>query len=265
VANDFRFSRHEGERFFLDAETSRTSFALERALGGGWQIGVDIPYFRISGGVLDDVIDGWHSAFGMPDGGRNRRPQDELFVRLGAPGGDLLRMERAERGLGDVQLAGGRTIGRGEAPIFLRAVLKLPTGDEDILAGSGAADFAVTAQRSRRLALRKRSAAFFWGLGVALLGDAKRVRYPQEARSYLGMVGASLKVFPRMGVQLQLDAHTGLFDSPLKELGATAVQVSIGGFRDMGRGRTLEFGVNEDLNVGTAPDVALHLGFDWAL
>lgn len=265
IGNDFRFSRRGSERYYLDAETSRASFAFERGFAGGWSAGIEIPFLQIDGGVLDDVIDAWHSAFGMPDGGRNARADDQLFVRLAAPDGDLVRIERRERGLGDIQLAGGRVLGPPEAPFFLRAVLKLPTGDEEALAGSGAADFTLTIQRSRGFEGRRRPIGFFWGLGVAALGDAKRVRYPQEARSYLGMVGGSVQLFRRMGLKLQFDAHSHLFDSPLKELGATAVQVSIGGYRELGERRSLEFGVNEDLNVGTAPDVALHVGFDWAL
>jgi hypothetical protein len=265
VANDFRFSRRGGERYYVDAETSRASFAFERGLHGGWSVGVEIPFLDISGGVLDDVIDAWHSAFGMPDGGRNARPDDQVFVRLATAQGDLLQFDRGQRGLGDIRLAGGRVLGPRAAPFFVRAALKLPTGDEDALLGSGSADFAVTVQRSRRFDLRARSVGFFWGLGVALLGDAKRVRYPQEARSYLGMVGGSVKLFPRMGLELQLDAHSRLFDSALKELGATAMQVSIGGYRALKNRRSLEFAVNEDINVGTAPDVALHVGLDWAL
>jgi hypothetical protein len=265
VGNDFRFSRRGEERYYVDAETSRASFAFERGFAGAWSAGIEIPFVQISGGVLDDTIDAWHSAFGMPDGGRNRRPEDQVFVRLGAQGGDLVRIERNERGLGDIRLSGGRVLGPRDAPFFLRAVLKLPTGDEDILAGSGAADFALTVQRSRRFDARPRPLGFYWGMGVAVLGDAKRVRYSQETQSYLGMVGGSIRLFPRMGLKVQVDAHSRLFDSPLEELGATAVQIGIGGYRDLGKGRSLEFAVEEDLNVGTAPDVALHVGFDWAL
>jgi hypothetical protein len=265
LANDFRFSHRGAERYDVDAETSRASFAFERGFAGGWSAGIEIPFVQISGGVLDDVIDAWHSAFGMPGGGRNGRPDDQVFVRLGASGGDWARIERRERGLGDIQLAGGRVLGPPDAPFFLRAVLKVPSGDEKVLAGSGAADFTLTVQRARRFEMRARPVGFFWGLGVAALGDAKRVRYAQEPRSYLGMVGGSIGLFRRMGLELQVDAHSRLFDSPLKELGATAVQVSIGGYRDLGNGRSLEFAVNEDLNVGTAPDVALHVGFGWAL
>ena len=68
VANHYRFSLAGNERLMLDGETVRTNFGLTHGFASGWSLGVEIPYYRVSGGVLDDAIDGWHSAFGMPDG-----------------------------------------------------------------------------------------------------------------------------------------------------------------------------------------------------
>lgn len=265
LGNDFRFSEEGGDLLILDGETWRTGIALEHGFRGGWSAGVEIPYYRLSGGVLDDVIDGWHSTFGMPDGGRNGRPQDQFLFILAGASGQFLRVDRRAGGLGDAQVAVGRAFGATErGQFFVNAVLKLPTGDEDILAGSGSSDWALTLLSSHGLSWRGRPAGLFWGLGVTRLGEPERVHYAAKRTAYLAMVGGSLKPWPRTGLKLQLNANSPLYHSALKELGDTAVQASLGGWRELGPKGSLEFAINEDLNVGTAPDVALYLGFSWS-
>ena len=83
VANHYRFSLAGNELLMLDGETVRTNLALTHGFASGWSLGIEVPYYHVGGGVLDDVIDGWHSAFGMPDGGRNARPEGELLYRFG--------------------------------------------------------------------------------------------------------------------------------------------------------------------------------------
>lgn len=265
LANDYRFSSEGKDRIMLDGETWRGDVALEHGFGSRWTAGVEIPYFRQSGGMLDDVIDVWHSAFNLPDGGRNARPQDRLLFSLANASGEFLRLQSPADSLGDAVLSVGRSFGSSAARYFLRGALKLPTGDPDLLAGSGSTDVSLTLLRSRRLSLRRRAAGFFWGVGAARLGDAERIRYPQRHAIFTGLLGAAVRVLPRTGFEVQLDAHSALYRSPLKELGRAGVQVSLGAFRELERRRRLEFAVNEDLSVGTAPDVALHFAFGWNL
>ena len=79
IANHYRFSLKGNERLMLDGETVRTGLSFTHGFASGWSLGVEVPYYRISGGFLDDAIDSWHSAFGMPDGGRNARPENEFL------------------------------------------------------------------------------------------------------------------------------------------------------------------------------------------
>src|SRR5690606_22327042 len=86
LANHYRRSRRGDEVLTLDGETWRTGLWFRAAVGERWTVSAELPFVRQSGGVLDDVIDAWHSAFGLPDGGRNRRPEGELTFLL-AEGG----------------------------------------------------------------------------------------------------------------------------------------------------------------------------------
>ena len=262
LANHYRLSQRGSDRLILDGETFRMNFSYERPLGERWSVSAELPFYRISGGVLDNLVDGWHSTFGMPDGGRNNRGENELLFEIGDAGGDFFRLDSSGAGIGDLQLSIARRIGAGDG-FVLRAGVKLPTGDEDLLAGSGATDYAVTLMRPRELMLPRRRAGYYWGAGLMKLGRPERIRFRTEDLALVGVVGAGIALKPRFGIKGQIDVSTALYDTPLKELGQAAAQATLGGWWEMRGSGMLNFGVVEDLNVSTAPDVVLHVGLSW--
>jgi len=264
AASHFRFSEAGTESLILDGETWRVDFVYERQLGGDWSVGVELPLVRMSGGFLDDVIDAWHSFFNLPDGKRNTRPEDELQLYYDDdPGVSFFRSEPGS-GFGDVMLHATRRLGKaGDWRVKLS--LKLPTGETELLAGSGAPDAAVTVMHRRSTTLRSQPVGWFWGAGVLRLGQPDA--FPARNRDWiaLGMVGASWQPFPNLGFKLQLDAHSAFYDSELEELGKPAVQGTMGGWWSLDERRVLNVAVVEDLIVHAAPDVSLQLGFEWKL
>jgi len=262
VANHFRFSLRGGDLLVLDGETLRTTVGIAHGFAGGWSIGAELPYYRIGGGVLDDVIDGWHSAFSLPDGGRDNRAEGELLFELGDRNGQFLGFTSPQSGVGDVQLKTARRFGR-DGGFVVQGTLKLATGEADSLLGSGATDFGLTLLRSRPLLERERPAGYYWGVGVLLLGEPDRVRYPVEDVGYTAVVGGSWQPWPKFGLKAQLDLHTALFDTPLEELGEDAIQATIGAWRPAGRHGIVELALVEDLEVSTAPDVVLQVAARW--
>jgi hypothetical protein len=264
LANHYRFSRRRDETLILDGETWRTAFWVQHAFGERWSASIEIPYYRQSGGVLDDLIDAWHTAFRMPDGGRNLRAEGQLEFELADAVGTFYSLDRSGGALGDVLVAFGASVG-ADRQTFLRAAVKLPVGDEDLLAGSGSVDAAVTLLRSREIPLWNRGAGYFWGVGALWLGEPDRIRFDARRGGWLGIAGASLKAWPRVGLKAQIEVHSALYDSPLKEIGDTGVQLTIGGWRELGPRAIVELAVNEDLAVSTSPDVVLHVNLRWNL
>src|SRR5690606_22597059 len=183
--------------------------------------------------------------------------------RLADESGPFFALNERARGLGDVQLSLGRIVG-ANGNYYLAGTVKLPTGDEALLAGSGSTDWSLTLLRSSQTVFRDKPAAFFWGVGALGIGDPERIDYDANSAAFLGMFGGSLKPWPRLGFKLQADIHTALYDSRLKELGDPGVQVTLGGWREIGASGVFEFAVNEDLAVSTSPDVVLHLTLRWA-
>lgn len=263
VANHYRFSVRGNDLLMLDGETVRTTLGFSHGFAGGWSLGVEVPYYRVGGGVLDDLIDGWHSAFGMPDGGRNARPEGEFLYRYGdrrqAPRFDLTN---PTSGLGDAQLKFARFLGP-EQRFVLQAAVELPTGDEDLLAGNGATDWTVTLLRTQPLLGRPRPAGYYWGVGLVRAGDADRIGFDQRTWVPTGVIGGSWQPWPKWGLTGQIDVHGAFFDTPLVELGKTAILATLSAWRRTGQRGQLEFAVVEDLEVSTAPDVVLQVAASW--
>lgn len=167
-----------------------------------------------------------------------------------------------QSGGGDTQLKFARLIGRDQG-FVVQASVKLPTGDEEILAGSGASDWSVTLLRTRPLLARRRAAGYFWGIGLVRAGDPDLIGFEAKTWVPTGVVGGSWQVLPEWGLKGQIDVHGAFYESPLEEIGDTAIQATFSGWRRMGRRGQVEFAVVEDLNVSTAPDVVLQAAFSW--
>jgi hypothetical protein len=263
LANHYRLSRRGSDLLVLDGETLRTTVSFDRALNERWSVGVEMPYYRQSGGILDDLIDVWHSAFGLPDGGRNNRPEDELLFVLGDAGGPFFALDDSGGGLGDTQLKLARAFGP-DGRFIVQGMIKLPTGDEDILAGSGSSDWGVTLLRTRATTMRDRPAGFFWGVGVLDMGKADLIEFEAEKATYTAIVGGSWRIWPRAGLKAQLDFHSPFFNSELEELGEKAIEATFGGWIRPNERAHFEFAIVEDLEVSTAPDVVLHMAAHWS-
>jgi hypothetical protein len=262
VANHYRFSLAGNERLMLDGETVRTNFAFTHGFASGWSLGVEVPYYRVSGGFLDDAIDSWHSAFGMPDGGRNARPENEFLFAFGEPLAPSFVLTEPQSGVGDTQVKFARLIG-GDQGFVVQAAFKLPTGDETMLAGSGSSDWSVTLLRTRPLLARKRAAAYYWGVGFLRAGDPEVVDFDANTWVPTGIIGGSWQLLPEFGFKGQVDVHGAFYDSQLEEIGETAIQATFSAWRRMGQRGQIEFAVVEDLNVSTAPDVVLQVATAW--
>jgi hypothetical protein len=262
IANHYRLSQRGGELLVLDGETVRTTLSYSHGFAGGWSIGVDAPYFRVGGGVLDDLIDDWHAAFRLPDGGRNNRPEGEMLFLMADAQGAFYRLDRSRSGLGDVQLELARTFGASDG-FVVQAAVKLPTGDEALLAGSGSTDWSLTLLRSEALPGRKRPAGYYWGVGLVRAGEPKLIDFDAEKWVVTGVIGGSWQPWRRFGLKAQLDYHTPFFDSPLEEIGEAAIQASFGAFMKRSERATLEFAIVEDLEDSTAPDVVLQAAPRW--
>ena len=256
VASHFTRASSSNESVLLDGETATLVARFERGFGEHWAGSVELAGLRHSGGVLDGLIDRWHNLFGLPDGGRDSAPRDRLRMVWSADGTQRLLLEDTHTGVGDLRVGAARALHRSPArDLALRVDLELPTGSARRLAGSGGVDVAAG------LALTEREAFAAFGLlshfTAGVLRPSGNDLVGGRLRTLAGY-GSWTLVWPvseRLSLKAQLDGHSELVRSELKQIGGWSVQGALGGSWRFGPGLAFEFALYEDLRVATAPDV----------
>lgn len=245
------------ESLIVDAETREVRFSIGRTFAKGYALQIELPYRHTSAGRLDSFIDGWHDFFSLPEGARPALPRDSLRITYERDGRRSIDERSSQSGLGDVALRVGKHLSprAGTAPVTAWLGIKLPTGDADALTGSGSID--VSAALAGEYSFGDRYTLYAQAAGT-LLGDGDRLRAQQKDIAWSALVGIDARVFQRLTLAAQFDAHTAVFDSATDFLG-DAVTLTLGGAYRISSAWELSFAVTEDIAVDTAPDVVFLL------
>lgn len=239
----------------LDGETARLRYAYRLGLGSGWEFALEQPMLDRGGGFLDGWIEDWHHTLGLPNDGRELAEQDQYRFRYARQNAVLLDETRGGTGLGDTTLTLARSWGRTGV---LRAMAKLPTGDERELEG-GTAGYAIWIERA--LVLAPGGGGYF-ALGVSHNELGPVLPQMQNRMIAFGGLGLLFPVTRSMSVSAQLQAHGRLYDgTTLTPLARAGVPLTLGlQFRTGARG-AFELGFQEDPSVDGSPDFSAYLSF----
>ncbi len=252
----------------LDGESTRVNLALSYRHSACTAFGVSVPFVAHHPGSFDQFIENWHDAFGLPNGRRDLSPQDRLRFDFRS-GSNRLQLDSSSARIGDMQLQVAVSLSclTNSLPRWfssqasIRVGAKLPTGSLQQLTGSESLDgfLEITPpvfQLPRNLQLRN-------SLGLLLTGDVESF---EQLRSHVFFGTAALTWQPEwlqsrgLSVTTQLDFHSPVFDSGLRELGANAVQLGWAAQWRIAATRELVFGFLEDAAIDTAPDFVIHVG-----
>lgn len=263
LANNYVNDSNPRENILLDGESTRVAVDFRYGIARGFECGIEIPYIILGGGFLDSFIEGYHSAFGFPQGGRDQAPRNRLLYVYQRDGQQRLKIDSFSAGLGDIRLTGGWQLVQGEnkpqPAVALRASLKLPTGDSDQLHGSGSTDFSLWLTASDDWKLEVGHFTLFGAAGIMAMTDGKVLQDQQRNLVGFGGLGVGWSPFPWIAFKIQTNAHTSFYrDSELRELNANSAQVTVGGTLAFSDRTALDIGVSEDIVVKTAPDVVFH-------
>ena len=255
IANDMDEADRLGETLIIDAETRSLSLSLRRRVGERFELGLDVPYIRHSGGFLDNVIYEFHDLVGLSNSTREG-PDDQFRLQFGQEGTTLFDLSEPVSGIGDVQLSGAAQFGK----VTLRGSVKLPTGSAGKMTGSGATDVALGVYADGQGQLFGRTLGYTGFVGVLALGDGEVL--PDLQRSAVPYAGGALRwrASKNFALVTQLYAQGSYFDVRLDELGGTTAQLAFGGdYRFAKSGYLLRFAIAEDIAADAAPDFAAHL------
>jgi hypothetical protein len=239
----------------LDGETSRLRLQHRRGLRGGWDFAVVVPLLDRGGGFLDGWIQDWHGWFGLPNGGRELATDGQYRYRYERAGVVLLDQARGGSGVGDVELTLGRALGPRRA---LRAMAKLPTGDEEAL-GGGNAGGALWLEQALPL---PRNWSGYLAFGGSYNERGEVLPDMQKREVAFGGIGLLMPLTRNARLSAQLNAHSRLYDgSALTPLARIGAPLTLGlQFRTGARG-SFEIGFQEDPSVNGSPDFAVYLSY----
>lgn len=253
LASHSVFESGTGEALRLDGETHRLALEWRYGLSPAWEVQVEMPWLSHGGGSLDSLIDGWHELWGMPDGGRDTVPRDQLRFRYDSPS-DALDLRDSASGLGDITVALNRAlVAEGAWHISAGLGYKLASGDERELLGSGAEDaFLVLrsgwAPAEGRLHVQGQA-------GYLRAGNSPILGVEQERDLWFAGLGVSWALYDSITLLAQIDSHGAPLDSGLTALGTSALLLNVGARWRLNSRWTLEAGFIEDVRVATAPDI----------
>jgi hypothetical protein len=258
LSSEFEEQDEGDEALRLDGETQRWTLRYRRGFSSDWEANVEIPLLHVGGGFLDSAIENWHDAFGLPQGGRKEAPQDRFSYRYVRDGVTELAVEDGGTGLGDVRVGVGRALADG---LVLRAQLKLPTGDEDLLGGGnfgGATwiDWALPMPAASGV-----SGFLSGGLSAQAHADAMPSSMQNTVIPF-GGVGLGVHVVESFEILAQLEAHAPLFDhTEMDALKRAGLQFVLGARWCYSASQCLELSFQEDPVVASSPDFSLRLAF----
>lgn len=265
VANSFTSSRRDDESVLLDGESRRVELGLSHGLGSGWEVGISVPWIDYRGGSLDNLIENWHDAFGLPDGDRSDSPRDQLHFQYVRNGVTELDFEDAESGIGDVQLQAAYSLQRtDQRAVALATTLNLPTGDADKLTGSEASSVSTTLAVTQ-YALFGLPLTATGNIGAMWLEPGDVLGDRQREVVWFGAAELGWAVADAWRLKLQVNAHSAFYRSELRELGDPGAQLLLGGSVRLAPRWYLDLAVGEDIAVDTAPDVTFQVALKAAL
>ena len=253
------------ERLVLDGETYRPSLALRRGLGEGWDYTIEVSGIAHRGGAFDGFIESWHSVFGLPQGGRDRVPHDRLRIAYVRDGERRVGIDRAAAAPGDLALGIGRALGPdilANDGLALRGVVRLPTGDEDALAGAAGLSAALWAETSGVLV----GDAWLYGAAAGVLAAKPPPAMSGLGRELVGFarLGMTWRALDDLALSVQADIASPAYRSALAPLGGPSVLFGMGGRLRLRPRATLEIAITEDDGWRrAAPDIGLRAAIRW--
>ncbi len=260
ISNIATFNDWADQRIVLDGETYMATLGLRYGLAEHLQVGFDLPWIRQSSGFLDNFIENFHDFFGLPEGNRSIMPNNKINYVYTSRDNENFLLDHDTVGIGDIRLlASWQWLDTEQTAAKLRATIKVPSGDSDKFTGSGGWDISLSASAQRDFRLKKGVASLWGGVGCSWLDDGDVL--PDRTRNWVasGWMGVGWSPLDWLGLKLQLDSHSALYDSHFREIGRGALMLTMGGTLALGDATVLDIGIGEDLEVYTSPDIVIHL------
>jgi hypothetical protein len=213
----------------FDMEIWRTALTYKYGATDNLDFKIELPFLTTGGGFLDSFIQGYHDAFGFPNGGRNRFPNGTFDFQLTQGGTTVFNYADTDFGLSDITLRAKYLIPKlpFKLPIkiALATYLKLPTGKLTEGASSGYPDLGETLLIETRL----KRFHFVTQAGVAILTGHDKMA--SLLRNFYFQFGQSVEfqILDGLSAIAQVTGNTSAFKNvTAQELKSPVVDLNLG-------------------------------------
>jgi len=246
------------ENLFIDGETSELNLIYLFSISNNTHVRLRIPFISHRAGSLDNFIDDFHDTFGFPAGKRADYPADQFLFSYSLDGRERLRMDTANHGLGDISIDAAYQLYAGSSQAAsIWTSIKLPSGDNDLLTGSGKIDASLWLSAESDF---RQDWSSYYNIGLLIPGKSQILPELQKSTVYFGTAGIEWRAMDHLTFNIQLDFHSAFYNSHTTFLG-DSIQISSGGHIKLNPSQRIEIVVVEDIYVGASPDVTFQLGY----
>ena len=260
ISNEFHQDKTNLEQLSFDFERTQIQLNLQYGINDTYSVGMKIPYISNSGGFLDGWIEDWHDVFDLPQGGRDNAATDEFGIFYSNQTSQF-SVDNTGNGIGDIALFVDRQLfWRNQRSINSRASVKLPTGDEAQLFGSGGYSF------SLNLSLAQQFSSSWYGfssIGMSYLRTGRVL--PEQQKNWVGtaVIGTAWQFSSRLSLLARLDYNSAVYEHTrldgIKGQGGT---LYLGAQYVLSNKSTIALGFTEDvINKDAVPDFGLRLSY----
>ena len=261
LTNYISSTSKNGDQLYIDGESWIFRNTLSYQASSNLLISASIPWIKHTGGKSDSFIFKFHDLLQLPQNGRTKENQDDLRWILNKDGKTLLNVDSELLGWGDLSITAQLT--PQDAPsVKWSFMAKLPTGSVDKQTGSEKFDIGTSFAQinpewfQNRSLLSELNLAFWYGSGASYLGKLSSLEdFDQNPFVFTFRTGFAYKPIQSWHLKCQLDAHTPLFDTDVRELGWAPIQISFSTLHQLSAKTQFEFIIIEDIRPRSTPDV----------
>lgn len=251
----------KNNKYLVDAEVLRVGFAATYGLTDWLGLRIEVPFCLRGGGVMDGFIQGFHDAFGLGQAGRDEFPKDHFQIILWRKNGTQFALTENDSGIGleDMILSSQVRLTEGGPYLPQTMVvlhLKLPSGDQSDLYGSGSVDGGVS------VLLAKRIWKFFGYVSAQYtrFGGKEIAGIPMREHQISVLTALEYPWCDRVSLVVQELVNTGAARD-FYQFSEASHEITFGAKVETIAGTVFELGLIENLfRFDNSPDFGVHFG-----
>lgn len=255
------------DAYFFDFELQRLVLQLRSTISPRLALQLEMPFVRYTGGLMDGLIEKFHSLIGIGDDERPdfRRNTAQAFLYLDGHAWFRDGLDIGRFGPGDVALQAEYllshfTSATARSRLMLRAAVELPTGSFSVLRGNGKLDFAAGIGFLTNFGRN----GFYAALDAVLPGGWKAFPHFKPAVFSILQVGYERLLGKNLSLLLQANSNSNVFRGRTHTgLAGLSHEISLGVKRDFGRIGWGFLAITENYAYfRNSPDLGFSIGFE---